>query len=90
MAGIIGVRVFGETPPRLPAQRVDFIYWTALRRWGFYRSRIAQDRTRLFRRWRGSLIDHVGDGVDENQDDVIREEPLAEFLVLPVPKPLAK
>ena len=86
MAGIIGVRVFGEAPPRLPAQRVDFIYWTALRRWGFYRSRIAQDRTRLFRRWRGSLIDRVGDGVDEDQDDVIREEPLAEFLVPSVPE----
>src|SRR4029077_19939341 len=38
MDGIIGVRVFLETPPRVPAQRVDFIYWTAMRRWGFYSS----------------------------------------------------
>ena len=86
MDGIIGVRVFGEDPPRVPAQRVDFIYWTALRRWGFYRSRIAQDRARLFRRWRGSAIGRVGEGVDETQDDAIREEPLAEFLVPPVPE----
>src|SRR3954468_5832122 len=54
MYGIIGVRVFTEEPPRLPAQRIDFIYWTALHRWGFYRSRMAQDRGGLFRRWRGA------------------------------------
>lgn len=83
--GIIGVRVFREDPPQLPAQRVDFIYWTALRRWGFYRSQSAPDRGRLFRRWRGHAIYRVGDGVDESRDDVIREEPLAEFLVPPVP-----
>lgn len=46
MNGIIGVRVFVEDPPRVPAQRVDFIYWTAMDLWGFYRSRIARDRTR--------------------------------------------
>jgi Family of unknown function (DUF6361) len=83
--GIIGVRVFLEEPPRVPAQRVDFIYWTAMRRWGFYRSRIAQDRTRLFRRWRGSAIGRVGEAVDETVDDAIREDWLAEFLVPDVP-----
>ena len=50
MHGIIGVRVFVEDPPRVPAQRVDFIYWTIIRRWGFYRSRVALDRARLFHR----------------------------------------
>jgi hypothetical protein len=90
MDGIIGVRVFGEDPPQLPAQRVDFIYWTALRRWGFYRSRIARDRARLFRRWQGSAICRVGEGVDESHDDAIREEPLAEFLIPPVPEDWGK
>lgn len=85
MDGIIGVRVFQEEPPRVPAQRVDFIYWTAMRRWGFYSSRIAQDRTRLLRRWRGSAIGRVGDGVDVALDDAIREERLAEFFVPDVP-----
>ena len=85
MDHIIGVQVFSEDPPRVPAQRVDFIYWTALRRWGFYRSDVAQDRTRLFRRWRGSSIRRVGEGVDETQDDAIRDEPLAEFFVPDVP-----
>jgi hypothetical protein len=84
--GIIGVRVFDEDPPRVPAQRVDFIYWTALRRWGFYSSRTAQDRTRLFRHWRGSAIGRVGDGVDETLDDAVRDERLGEFLVPPVPE----
>jgi len=86
MDGIIGVRVFLEEPPRVPAQRVDFIYWTAMRRWGFYSSRIAQDRTRLFRRWRGSAIGRVGDGVDETLDDAIRDERLAEFSIPDVPQ----
>jgi Family of unknown function (DUF6361) len=86
MDGIIGVRVFLEEPPRVPAQRIDFIFWTAMRRWGFYSSRIAQDRTRLFRRWRGSAIGRVGDGVDETLDDAIPDERLAEFLVPDVPK----
>jgi hypothetical protein len=85
MSGIIGERVFIEDPPRPPAQRVDFIYWTALRRWGFYRSRAAQDRGRLFRRWRGSAIRRVGDGADEGEDDAIRAKPLSELLVPPAP-----
>jgi hypothetical protein len=86
MDGIIGVRVFSEDPPRVPAQRIDFIYWTAIRRWGLYRSRVTQDRTRLFRRWRGSAIGRVGEGMDETLDDVIRDERLGEFLVPPVPE----
>lgn len=82
--GVIGARVFGEDPPRLPVQRVDFIYWTALRRWGIYRSRA--ERTQLFRRWRASAVCRVGDeGASESDDYVIRKEPLAEFLVPPVP-----
>ncbi|WFU25123.1 hypothetical protein QA649_02415 [Bradyrhizobium sp. CB1717] len=83
--GIIGIQVFDEEPPRVPAQRVDFIYWTAMRRWGFYRSRIAQERARLFNRWRGSAIGRVGDDIGETADDVIREERLAEFLVPEAP-----
>ena len=86
MAGIIGVNVFLEEPPRVPAQRVDFIYWTAMRRWGFYSSRVAQNRTRLFRRWRGSAIGRVGDGADESQDDAIRDEVLAQFNVPQMPQ----
>jgi hypothetical protein len=86
MDGIIGVQVFLEEPPRVPAQRVDFIYWTAMRRWGFYRSRSAQERTRLFRRWRGSAIGRVGDAMDLSSDDAIREEWLGEFLVPDIPK----
>jgi hypothetical protein len=86
MDGIIGVRVFSEDPPRVPAQRVDFIYWTAIHRWGFYRSDVAQDRTRLFRRWRGSAVGRVGEGVDETQDDAIRDERLAEFFVPDAPE----
>lgn len=85
MEGIIGRRVFVEESPRLPAQRVDFIYWTTLRRWGFYRSRTAQERSRLFRSWRGARIQRGGEGVDESQDDAIRDEPMAEFLVPPAP-----
>lgn len=85
MAGIIGVRVFDEDPPRLPTQRVDFIYWTALRRWGFFRSRTAQNRARLFRRWRGPAICRVGEGIDEGHDDTVRDESLAELMVPPVP-----
>ncbi|MRG95717.1 DUF6361 family protein [Polyangium spumosum] len=85
MQGIIGVNVFYEKPPRLPAQRVDFVYWTALRRWGFYRSRTAYDRAQLFRRWRGAAIGRVGEAVDEGQDDTIRAERLAEFMVPTAP-----
>ena len=43
------MRVYGEHPPRVPSQRVDFVYWTALRRWGFYRSQEAEDRGQKFR-----------------------------------------
>jgi hypothetical protein len=86
MDRIIGVRVFMEDPPRVPAQRLDFIFWTAMRRWGFYRSRLAQDRGHLFRRWRGSAIGRVGEGIDETQDDAIRGEWLGEFFVPPVPE----
>lgn len=85
MQGIIGERVFREDPPRLPAQRVDFVYWTALREWGLYRSRTAHNRAQLFRRWRGSAIGRVGEDVDEGQDDAIRDERLAELMVPPVP-----
>lgn len=86
MDGIIGVRVFSEDPPRVPAQCIDFIYWTAIRRWSFYKSRLAQNRTELFRRWRGTAIKRVGEGLDECRDDAIRDEPLGEFLVPPIPK----
>ncbi len=51
---------------------------------GFHRSRTAQDRARLFRRWRGASICRVGEGADESQDDTIRDEPLVEFHVPPV------
>jgi hypothetical protein len=85
MDGIIGARVFSEDPPRVPAQRVDFIYWTAIRRWGFYQSRIASDRAGLFRRWRGSKIGRVGEGIDGSRDDAIRDERIGEFFVPPVP-----
>lgn len=85
MSGIIGRRLYLEEPPRLPAQRIDFVYWTALRRWGFYRSLRAPDRARLFRRWSGSDIVRIGDGPDASGDDAIREEPLAELNVPAVP-----
>lgn len=82
--GIIGVRVFQDDPTRLPAQRVDFVYWTALRVWGFYRSETAQARARLFRRWRAASIRRVGDA-GGGGDDVVIEDPLAELHVPPVP-----
>jgi len=85
MGGIIGIRVYHEQPSRVPAQRVDFIYWTALRRWGFYISRQADDRGRLFRRWKGSAIVRLGAVSDQSGDDVIAEEPLASLNVPSVP-----
>ena len=86
MEGIIGVRVYEEQPPRVPSQRVDFVYWTALRRWGFYRSQEAQDRGRLFRRWRGPSITRTAAGVDRSVDDVVVDEPLALLNVPMIPK----
>ena len=84
--GIIGVRVYGEQPPRVPSQRVDFVYWTALRRWGFYRSQEAEDRGRLFRRWKGSSITRTAAAVDRSAADVVVDEPLALLNVPAIPK----
>jgi hypothetical protein len=83
---IIGARLFEEDPPRVPAQPLDYIYWTALRKWGFYTgSRSTIDRSKLFRNWRGSVIRRVGELSLEDQDSNIREEPIATFLVPPIP-----
>lgn len=72
-SGVIGARV------ERPAQPVDFIYWTALNRWGFYRG---PSRTRLLSKWSAELVMRVDKPrpVDENPYD----EPGAAFLV---PKP---
>lgn len=83
--GIIGVRTYNEQPPRVPSQRVDFIYWTALRSWGFYRSTEARDRGRLFRRWKAHSIARAGTGVDLSADDVVVDEPLATVTAPPIP-----
>ena len=85
-SGVIGIRVFRESTPRVPAQTIDFVYWTALRRWGFYTSSQAHDRGRLFRRWKGAGIVRLGGGRDLSDDDVIEDEPLAAFNVPPIPK----
>src|SRR5690606_5856669 len=82
--GIIGVRVYQDDPQKLPAQRVDFIYWTALRQWGFYESNAARARTRLFRHWQPKLIQRVGEGEEVN-DDSVGDEPLAALHVPPLP-----
>lgn len=85
MNGIIGVNVFQEQPPRAPAQRVDFIYWTALKRWGFYHSSVASSRTSLFRRWRGSAVGRLGTNSDEGRDDVVAPDWIAQFAVPDAP-----
>lgn len=85
MGGVIGIRVYREQTPRVPAQTIDFIYWTALRRWGFYSSQQAEERGRLFRRWKGTAITRIGAGGDQSGDDVIADEPLASLNVPPVP-----
>lgn len=81
MEGIIGVDVFQEKPPRPPAQRLDFIYWTALRRWNFYKSRSLSNRSPLFHHWRAGGVVRVAEVADESRDDVIWQEPLAELHV---------
>jgi hypothetical protein len=86
MGGVIGIRVYRESTPRVPAQTIDFVYWTALRRWGFYSSQQAADRGRLFRRWKGSALKRIGEIGDQSGDDVIADEPLALFNVPPVPE----
>jgi hypothetical protein len=82
---IIGVNVFQENPPRLPTQRIDYIYWTAIRSWGFYKSRTATNQARLIRRWKGSDVVRSGDGPDETRDETVALGPQGEFVVPPAP-----
>lgn len=84
MEGIIGERVF-RTQNRPPVQRIDFIYWTALRAWGIYLSDRAQDRAQL-RQWFGRApVVRSGEGSDRSEDEAIPVETLAEFRVPDVP-----
>lgn len=82
---IIGVNVFQENPPRLPTQRIDYIYWTAIKSWGLYKSRTATNQARLIRRWKGSDVVRAGDRPDETRDETVALEPLAEFVVPAAP-----
>src|ERR1700733_6661484 len=68
--GIIGDR--GDRP----AQPVDFIYWTALNKWGFYRG---PGRSKLFAKWKEYSPRRV-QAHDEN-DEHAGESPSATFLL---------
>lgn len=72
--GIIGLRV------ERPAQPVDFIYWTALRKWGFYRG---PDRAKLLSSWRANRVRRIEAG--EPEDENALDDSNAEFLVPPPP-----
>ena len=72
--GIIGFRV------ERPAQPVDFIYWTALRKWGFYRG---PDRAKLLSCWKASRLRRIEE--NESEDENALDDSKAAFLVPPPP-----
>lgn len=72
--GIIGLRV------ERPAQPVDFIYWTALRKWGFYRG---PDRAKLLSSWTANRVRRID--ASEPEDENALDDSKAEFLVSPPP-----
>ena len=73
--GIIGKLV------ERPAQPVDFVYWTALRTWGFYRG---PGRNTLLSRWGDFEVSRVRASQDD--DDHVTEESRASFLIPPPPR----
>lgn len=86
MTGILGVRLYRDNPEKLPAQRADFTYWTALEKWGFIRFPIASDRRGLYRRWGYGRIVRTDDAMGPDDDEVVREPPVAELRVAQPPK----
>jgi len=57
---VIGARV------ERPAQPPDFVYWTALRRWGLYRG---PDRSMLLSNWKSFQIRRVGERASIPEED---------------------
>src|SRR5262249_47328036 len=73
---VIGARV------ERPAQPVDYIYWTALRMWGFYRG---PDRSTLIHKWEAIRPRRVSMHIEEDPERVV-EEAEAAFLVKEPPR----
>ena len=73
---IIGARV------ERPAQPVDFIYWTALKSWGFYRG---VNRSTLVHQW-DVIVPRRVDATRELNPEAITEEPAAAFFVKAPPR----
>jgi Family of unknown function (DUF6361) len=67
--GIIGARV------DQPAQPVDYIYWTALRRWGMYRG---PNRSNLLSKWNAMRVRRVE---SNRREEEAVEDSTAAFLV---------
>jgi hypothetical protein len=76
--GIIGTRVF----PKPPAQPPDFIYWTALRTFGFYRG---VGRSRLLAVWDPERIVHVESRSSDEEQELMESDHLAFFSCPPSP-----
>ena len=72
-------RVIGKLVEH-PAQPVDFIYWTALRKWGFYQG---PNRSTLLSRWNEFSISRVRSQTDN--DEQVIDDPQASFLVPKLP-----
>lgn len=71
--------VIGERVER-PAQPVDYVYWTALRTWGFYRG---PDRSTLLHRWDSIRPRRIWKGHDEEPERVADEVRAAFFVKEP-------
>jgi hypothetical protein len=76
--GIIGIQVY----PRSPVQTPDFIYWTALQKFGLYRG---LGRTTLLAQWDSGRIGHVTDRRDDEEHESPEDDMLARFSILPMP-----
>jgi hypothetical protein len=77
--GIIGGQLEGD-----PAQPPDFIYWTALRVFGFYEG---LDRSTLSRRWNPEFVRRREPEKERKEsEDRVPPELLAQFHVPPIPE----
>jgi hypothetical protein len=77
--GIIGTRVY----PKPPAQPPDFIYWTALRSFGFYRG---VNRSRLLAHWDPHRIRRVESSSFSEEQEGLEPDQLGLFSCPPVPR----
>lgn len=68
--------VIGATVDR-PAQPVDYIYWSALRKWGFYRG---PDRGTILRKWHTHRPQRIERSFSNERENLL-PEPSAAFFV---------